>query len=284
MDDSELKSQSAECILCGDGSFDIALTDVRVLHALCHDKVAEDETGLLLRIEKIDNLKLEYEATLRSLKRERASFTGLLGGFFRSRNFDAEIAELIANDPRERLHQEKQDTRKSVQTVRRKLADLYDFWPDYPPDWEERREAALDHYKHSCAECGVSRNLQIHHRYSLQRGGSNKADNLEVLCIDCHGREHRVDFREGRGSKTISEFGDKQRLIQEAIKKNRRLNFSYRKYEEKKNHKRTIRPVGFKQFPSNDGKRMSLCVHGHCELRNDTRVFALKRMSKLKML
>ena len=53
--------------------------------------------------------------------------------------------------------------------------------------------------------------------------------------------------------------------------------------DEKKSNTRTIRPMGFKQVSARGGTKISLCVHGHCDLRDEARVFALKRMSKLRI-
>jgi 5-methylcytosine-specific restriction endonuclease McrA len=43
-----------------------------------------------------------------------------------------------------------------------------------------------------CEECGGGEPLTLHHKNNLSIGGSNKEDNLEVLCTECHEKRHRV--------------------------------------------------------------------------------------------
>ena len=47
---------------------------------------------------------------------------------------------------------------------------------------------------------------------------------------------------------------------------------------------RTIQPRRFVQFEFTHGEGRSLCVEGHCRLRNESRTFALRRMSELQTL
>ena len=37
-----------------------------------------------------------------------------------------------------------------VQNLRKKV---YDYWPSYPPDWEERRQEVISRAKEKCQEC-----------------------------------------------------------------------------------------------------------------------------------
>jgi hypothetical protein len=75
---------------------------------------------------------------------------------------------------------------------------VYDYWPDYPPDWEERWRAVLRRDGYKCTQCGAPRQpgcaLQAHHKRKLRLGGSNRLENLTTLCETCHakspGHEH----------------------------------------------------------------------------------------------
>ena len=41
-----------------------------------------------------------------------------------------------------------------------------------------------------CAKCGTNKDLQRHHRVPLSKGGKNVVSNVEILCINCHARQH----------------------------------------------------------------------------------------------
>jgi predicted DNA-binding transcriptional regulator YafY len=47
---------------------------------------------------------------------------------------------------------------------------------------------------------------------------------------------------------------------------------------------RTIRPHRFVEFEFTHGEGRSLCVEGHCRLRDESRTFALRRMSEFEIL
>lgn len=49
-----------------------------------------------------------------------------------------------------------------------------------------------------CQACGqlVSENFEVDHRVPLFRGGSNDADNLQLLCLECHRRKTCREQRE----------------------------------------------------------------------------------------
>lgn len=45
----------------------------------------------------------------------------------------------------------------------------------------------------SCALCGSTRYLQIHHYIPRGKGGKNTAHNLITLCSDCHALAHGIN-------------------------------------------------------------------------------------------
>lgn len=68
-------------------------------------------------------------------------------------------------------------------------------------DWFARRKAALAMQK-VCQRCGAHDHLEVHHR-SYENLGRETLDDLEVLCDECHDREHekpRADRDRGRSN------------------------------------------------------------------------------------
>ena len=51
--------------------------------------------------------------------------------------------------------------------------------------------------------------VHVDHRVPLYLGGTNAADNLQVLCVSCHKRKTRADMRRGRLAQVVKleEFG-----------------------------------------------------------------------------
>ncbi|MFC1754364.1 HNH endonuclease [Thermoproteota archaeon] len=43
-----------------------------------------------------------------------------------------------------------------------------------------------------CEQCGSTVDLSVHHKKPLSHGGTNDEDNLEVLCLNCHKKYHRI--------------------------------------------------------------------------------------------
>lgn len=75
----------------------------------------------------------------------------------------------------------------------REHAALCEVVPTYPPDWNDRRRAALRRDGFQCTKCGWpdgakrrTRELHVHHIISLANGGTNALDNLTTLCHICH--------------------------------------------------------------------------------------------------
>lgn len=72
----------------------------------------------------------------------------------------------------------------------------------YPPDWEARKDAIKRRDNYTCQDCGIEAGegtmQDVHHITHLSDGGSNRLDNLELLCIDCHNDRHEHDITEGR--------------------------------------------------------------------------------------
>jgi len=65
------------------------------------------------------------------------------------------------------------------------------IFPAYPENWTSIRQIVLERDGHRCKRCGsISRLLQVDHIISLSRGGTNRLDNLQTLCLKCHSLKH----------------------------------------------------------------------------------------------
>lgn len=52
--------------------------------------------------------------------------------------------------------------------------------------------AILKAAKAKCERCDTPDNLTINHKKPLAQGGTNAAENLEILCRKCHNRFHGI--------------------------------------------------------------------------------------------
>ena len=174
-----------------------------------------------------------------------------------------------------------------VQALRKKL---FDYWPSYPPDWEERRQKVLDKAKYKCQECKTDMvlNLHVHHIKHLGRGGSNKISNLMALCEGCHENKHGGrSFKYDDTYSSPPTYPERIDTINKAIKSKKNITFSYYKVKQKKWMKRRVMPDELTKEIWIDGKTKfmldNLYLVGHCHLRDDKRTFRLDRMKGLKI-
>lgn len=52
-------------------------------------------------------------------------------------------------------------------------------------------------YNHKCVRCGLEKELTIDHIKPLSKGGLNKIENIQPLCMDCNVWKHtkEIDYR-----------------------------------------------------------------------------------------
>jgi hypothetical protein len=62
------------------------------------------------------------------------------------------------------------------------------------PEWQERRQAALDRAGRRCQVCNTPRRLHVHHR-TYERRGRELPGDLTVLCDRCHALFHGKEPR-----------------------------------------------------------------------------------------
>lgn len=83
---------------------------------------------------------------------------------------------------------------KVIRAYRRKLVCLDRRYLDYPADWRMLSYRHKHRAKYTCNLCHkrdeTCRDLQSHHIVFRSRSGTNYADNIVVLCIGCHQKQH----------------------------------------------------------------------------------------------
>ena len=248
------------CTVCKietDYEYDIALSNGEYLHYSCIIK-------LQMRVHEIQTL----------LQKQKS---GLILSIFVPTETPQQAA--ISEDEIEDL---------SAELVRLKsvLTSLYDYLPSWPPDWDERKRSILRQNGSICSHCEEEKEVYLVHDIPIFEGGTNELDNLTLVCAACHASM----YREGDifGGFTLnpgqSAFAEPVDAIQSAIDNQQRIQFDYKKPSDRRWTTRIIIPERLLNIPNNRDSGETLCVEGFCELRQDTRVFALERMQKLEVI
>jgi 5-methylcytosine-specific restriction endonuclease McrA len=70
--------------------------------------------------------------------------------------------------------------------------EKYSTRPSSKNDWYSARDERLklDNYQCSEIDCNSTKNLQVHHKIPVSRGGSHALSNLITLCSHCHAKQH----------------------------------------------------------------------------------------------
>ena len=137
-----------------------------------------------------------------------------------------------------------------------------------------------------CALCDEEADVYLVHDIPVFEGGTNKLDELTLYCAECY----RSGFREVDifGTSTLkpsqSEFSEQFSAIQSAIDNDQKIQFDYKKPSNKRWMTRVVVPERLLNIPNSRESGETLCVEGFCELRQDTRVFALERMQDLEVI
>jgi 5-methylcytosine-specific restriction endonuclease McrA len=264
------------CSICGQHTHRIEgiLTNGGVYHYSCYKKLLNDISE---NQKRISNLDFELLPILKKIESSNSLLTKIKvifsGTPLNTSKLEARKMELESNI--------KITSEKSVKS-NRKLEQLYDYWPNYPPDWQERRMSKLS-TTGMCEKCGKSgKQLHVHHIIRIGNGGSHGLSNLMVLCEKCHQNKHGgKKFLYSKNVSSYEEtliiessFSKRLKNIKGAISQNSSIRFSYRKFSGEKSL-RTIKPTHLEEFKG------TLCIHGWCYLRNAKRVFAVKRMRRL---
>ncbi len=256
------------CIICNIGCYENnLLTNGNVYHSKCYEDLLTKEK------EYRENVR-DFQKKIYLIERyEKKIFTRIKAYFFgisdlskTKLNEKYNFQELVGN-----YHDE-------LSNITNLLKSLYDYWPERPPDWEERRQQFLE-LKPFCEKCFTDYYdnvvLHIHHKIPISKGGSHKADNLIVLCKTCHQSKHPFNIS-SVSNNNVNYFKQNLKILNKAVENGRIVSFHYRKRDGAKSS-RDVKPQGFKMVEK------TLCVYGYCYLRRDKRIFAVKRISKLEI-
>jgi HNH endonuclease/WYL domain len=170
---------------------------------------------------------------------------------------------------------------KQAEGISKKATAVFDLMLDYPPDWS-LRTAAVARRDRECTSCGSIRNLQTHHIVPLSKGGTNKLNNLKLLCESCHQRAHGGRTFSGTKSDKPLAISNRVQLLREAIDLRKDVEFMYQKPTDTSYKKRRVTPYSLTEINHKQGEGQTLCLNGYCHLRRAERSFALKRMKGLK--
>jgi 5-methylcytosine-specific restriction endonuclease McrA len=165
------------------------------------------------------------------------------------------------------------------QRYRLDLADYYDYWPDYPPDWKYRVGKIHNLMDGKCNICGIlAPRGDVDHVKELFLNGSNKVDNLQLLCKKCHQNKHLHKLNKPDNFEKINlEFDPLTQRIREALSRNEEITIKYVKASGAVTDRRNIKPIKFIRAKVS-GK---LAIYAFCNLRNKEREFRLDRIEKI---
>jgi hypothetical protein len=267
------------CIICSaTAPTDGVLIDGSVFHNRCLRYLKEDAEAL-----KLQEIGLQTEL------RKPPSLVENISMFF----FQARQVELLAT--KQKLAASIRTTHAEYEIAAAKIRLVYDVWPTYPPDWDERRELVSERDHYSCTRCGVSGNHHLHHIRALSQGGTNRLDNIALLCESCHseahgGRQFRYEHRESVEPTTIERKID---ILNRALTQRKDIHFHYKKPDGTLTRRRVtprkLRKLSVNELRTLLGKNVKiekegkLCLFGHCHLRHADRTFAVHRMQQIEV-
>lgn len=61
---------------------------------------------------------------------------------------------------------------------------------------KETRKAVYLRDGYTCALCGSTKYMQVHHCIKRSEGGTNSPENLICLCADCHALAHGINLND----------------------------------------------------------------------------------------
>jgi hypothetical protein len=264
-------TQIYACILCDKTCDDqqISLTNGKVLHHTCHDALKNELAKCGDLITEMDSRIVWLEERIRHANSIFYKLRRVMGGEV----INIDVCEQAISRNKSNLAKlvKKRDETVKVITL------IYDYWPSYPPDWEDRKKTARSGIR-SCDRCHSSKGtLHVHHRQPISNGGNHKLDNLTVICEKCHSIAHGGRKFDYEDNSVESSFEKKLVILRSAIAREQMIRFSYTRRDGRKSV-RTLLPHKFETVEN------SLCVHGYCYLRKEQRTFSIKRMRSLRQV
>ena len=179
-----------------------------------------------------------------------------------------------------------EDLRAKLVKLESILSGVYDHLQCWPPDWEARREEIIRQNGSVCSHCEAEADVYLVHDIPIFEGGTNELDNLTLICAACYrGMYREVNFF-GTSTLKASQLGFSEPFaeIQSAIDNDQKIQFDYKKPSDRRWTTRVVIPERIFNIPNTRESGETLCVEGFCELRQDTRVFALERMPELVII
>lgn len=263
------------CIVCSISVVGgVSLGNGKILHTSCFEVISHDFTDSEHRV-----LSARTE-----LERARSEVNAQNGLFWKVASFFN--GSVSTEQLRIRLVTSEECLKAAENyfaTVQVKALPIFDFLLDYPPDWESRR-ARVHARDGSCVACRSRQKLQVHHVTPLSRGGTNRIENLQLLCESCHKAAHGGRSFSGVLSAAPLAFAQRIQVIESAITDGKDVEFLYRKPSDASEKKRRVTPSELIQMNHEHDDGMTLCLQGYCHSRKATRVFALKRMTGTKRI
>ena len=281
------QQEIGKCMLCNKIPKDDYLTlfNNKRIHEACVDK-------LVLKIEEQEEENNEiykrYNKFMYYEKETRRRLDSFLGRFF-YRETESDFDKYQTQ--RVEYAEEYLQIEKKINSSKNKLKKIYDYWPTYPPDMDERREEVLEKHNHLCSQngCYERENLHVHHIKFIKNGGMHKLDNLVVLCEEHHQAKHKHKFKVNFEKNKRSYYSIRLDRINKAIEDNNEITFRHFRFSEKKWISRHIIPKKITKEVYINGELFEnnneyLYVQGHCHLRNENRTFRIDRIRNLKLL
>ena len=270
----------SKCLVCEKISRGeiIPLVNGKFIHDDCYEKLLNKCSEAEADISNSQYIISEND-------REIKSSSGFFRSFFGGTQRELKIAELNKKNRSLKTQISKHQT--NIQDITLSLTKFYDYWPDYPPDWNDRTRLARENSNKACAECGAGRReFHVHHIKPKSNGGTHLPDNLEVLCVKCHEAHHPWLGKVHEDAAKENRYRDNLELVNRALAKGQKIKISYQNYEGEKTE-RTIKPIEFVQpgepYSDRSGYVKNLCIRAHCYLRRADRTFSISKIRNAKV-
>ena len=164
--------------------------------------------------------------------------------------------------------------------------------------WLNRKDDVFEKYSKKCMNCGATKDIHVHHKISLSKGGTNCIENLIPLCKKCHEELHGYEMNDYTSEVKLNNY------YGNAISKSKKKSIGYKicnainhqcqiriKYKSGKLHseeitERNILPreilLGFEcsneMVNQSEYDKYKIFLRAFCLLRNEERLFRLDRI------
>jgi hypothetical protein len=264
------------CLLCEkNGTSDVvSLTNGNFVHHKCSDQKIKKY------LEKKDQL-IGIQNSIWEIERDIEKNRGLLRSLFGGEKKINHLKDIMVQKNESAIN-----IKNELRNFSKKYEKILDFWPDYPADWEERRERHIEIYGSRCEQCKSTSVIQLHHIKPLKKGGGHKTDNLLILCRDCHQNKHKHSFEKTINKENTlnynSDFEKKIDQIRNAIYSKSKIKISYKNMSGKRSTRDILPKRLIAPGDSSDlGTHTNLCVNAFCYKRNEDRIFAIINITKI---